>query len=202
MFLVALDAQDAERRAAELHIEHCARCRAVWQESRSLLAMLDDAAKQEPISVALLQRTQATLLGAQARPWYARASLWGWLLGGFCSLALFWAQLGAPVQPALHAESPPGFGWRCTGLELALAGAAFVLGLVGTRAAARELGPAGASLLAMSGALVGQWLLESRCESEQTALHLLLFHAMGVGVAACLGAAAGQLQQSFGQSRS
>jgi hypothetical protein len=184
MFLVALDPQDAERRAAEQHVSQCARCQDVWQESLSLLALLDEAAKPEPVSEALLQRTQKAL---PERP----AGLWGWMLGGLCSLGLLWARLGAPVDAAAHADP----AWRCTGFELALATAAFVLGAVGARALARELGPTRASLAAMSGALVGQWLLASRCESEQTALHLLGFHVAGVAVSACLGAVAGQLQQ-------
>lgn len=186
MFLVALDPQDAERRAAEQHVSQCAQCQTVWQESLSLLALLDQAAKPEPVSEALLQRTQQAL---PERP----TGLWGWVLGGLCSLGLLWAQLGAPVHAAGHAEA----SWRCTGFELALATAAFVLGAVGARALARELGPARASLAAMSGALLGQWLLASRCESEQTALHLLVFHVAGVAVSACLGAVAGQLQQRF-----
>ena len=59
---------------------------------------------------------------------------------------------------------------------------------------ARELGVAGSALAAMSGALVGQWLLGSLCEAEQTALHLLLFHVAGVAAAALLGGLAGELR--------
>jgi hypothetical protein len=47
------------------------------------------------------------------------------------------------------------------------------------RAAVQAFGPGPASLAAMSGALVGQWLLATRCPVEHTALHLLLFHVTG-----------------------
>jgi predicted anti-sigma-YlaC factor YlaD len=201
LFLVALEAQDAERRAAEAHIATCTRCRAVWNESVQLIAMLDGAARPEPISAALMQRVHAAVANAQPEPrrWYAHASLWGLLAGALCSLGLFWARIGAPLPPGV--ELRPGLSWGCARYELALGAAAFAVGLLWSRAVARELGPARASLVAMSGALVGQWLLASRCEAEQTALHLLLFHVAGVGLSALLGAAAGGLQHSLGKAR-
>lgn len=202
MFLVALSGDDAERRAAEAHVATCGQCRAVWQESQQLLVMLDSAAQPDPVSPALLQRVHAAVSNAQVeqRPWYARRGAWGFLAGAVASLLLFWSQLGAAVPAELQAQGQPGVGWDCTGFELGLAASAFALGVLWARRAAREFGPMQASLIAMSGALVGQWLLESRCEAEQTALHLLVFHVAGVALAALLGAAAGGLHERLGKA--
>jgi hypothetical protein len=49
------------------------------------------------------------------------------------------------------------------------------------------------SVLAMSGALLGQVLLRTRCEAADAALHLLVFHGLGVVLASALGALAGRL---------
>jgi hypothetical protein len=160
--------------------------------------MLDSAAQPEPVSAALLQRVQAAVSSTQV--WYKQRAAWGLVAGAVATLLLFWQQLGAAV-PAELQTAQPGVGWGCAGFELGLAGSAFAIGVLWARRAARELGPLQASLVAMSGALVGQWLLESRCEAEQTALHLLVFHVAGVAVAALLGAAAGELQERFGKAR-
>jgi hypothetical protein len=199
LFLAALSAQDPERAAAEAHAAQCDRCRVVWQESLQLLVLLDREATTEPVSPALLQRVQSAIESAAPRPWYRRWTPWGWLSGAIASLALFAAQHGAPVPRGMHAEHAAG--WACARFELGFGAAAFVLGLVAARYTARQLGPARASLAAMSGALVGQWLLRSHCEFEQTALHLLLFHVAGVAVSALLGAGAGALQHSSSAAR-
>jgi hypothetical protein len=203
MYLVALRADDPERRAAVVHTEHCAACGALWQESLQLLTLLDregedtHALHTHALSDELVQRVQTAVSRAQAssKPLFMRVSTWLFAAFALCSLGLFWSRLGeAPrpeVVPALHDD-----GWGCLRFELGFGVAAFVLGLFGARIVARELGVAGSALAAMSGALVGQWLLGSRCESEQTALHLLLFHVSGVALAAVLGALAGELKTS------
>ena len=202
MFLVALSGEDAERRAAEAHIATCDACRALWRESLELLEMLDGASQPEPISDALFQRVHAAVASAQPepQPWYERFAAWGFVLGALASLVLFWLQLGAAIPTELQGKDH-GVGWGCLRFELSLAAVAFGFGVVWAHRLARALGPLQASLAAMSGALVGQWLLESRCEAEQTALHLLLFHVAGVALAAVLGAAAGGLQERLGKAR-
>jgi predicted anti-sigma-YlaC factor YlaD len=202
MSLAALSGEDAERRAAEAHIATCDACRALWRESAELLVMLDSAARPEPISDALLQRVQAAVSSAQPepQPWYERLLPWGFVIGALASLGLFWVQLGASVPAELQGKVH-GVGWGCLRFELGLAAVAFGFGVVWAHRLARELGPLHASLAAMSGALVGQWLLESRCEADQTALHLLLFHVAGVALAAALGAAAGGVSARLGKAR-
>lgn len=191
MYLAALRADDPERRAALAHSEQCAACHALWQESLQLLALLDrEADALPPASDELLSRVQAAVSHApELKPWFMRLSTWLIPAFALCSLALFWAHLGVTPEP--EAVPRPHHGWGCLRVELGLGVAAFALGVFGARAMARQLGTAGSALAAMSGALVGQWLLGSVCRAEQTAVHLLLFHVAGVALAALLGGAAG-----------
>jgi hypothetical protein len=150
----------------------------------------------QAVSDALVQRVQTAVTRAQAssQPWFMRVSTWLLAAVTLCSVGLFLSRLGQAPHPEV--VPVPHHGWGCLRLELALGVGAFVMGAFGARVMARELGVAGSALAAMSGALVGQWLLGSLCEAEQTALHLLLFHVAGVAAAALLGGLAGELRVS------
>ena len=197
MFLVSLAADDPERVAALGHIERCARCRDAWRQSQELLTWLDCAAPLASLDPSLCSRTQAAI--AEARPdrlWRA-PRFWGWLVAASLSLGMVWAQMSS----GLHALSAR-IGMHCLGFELGFGAVAFLLGLGWARAAALELGPSRAALCALSGALLGQWLLNWRCPAEHSALHLLAFHVSGVALAALLAAAGGELKQRlFSTSR-
>lgn len=187
--LAALPADDAQRRAALAHCARCERCAALWQQQLSLLALLDTQAEPPAVSEMLLRRTQAAVAHAQEHRLQQRRRAWGWLAGAILSLLMLWEEL----EPG-HALSPR-IGLHCVGFELAFAAAAFAAGWLWSRAAARALGPATASLVAMTGALIGQALLSLRCPAEHTALHLLAFHVAGVAVATLAGGLAGSLAQ-------
>jgi hypothetical protein len=150
-----------------------------------------NALHTEAVSSAFIQRVHTAVYRAPAasQPWFKRISIWLIPAFALCSLALFWAHLGA--TPAPESVPRPHHGWGCLQVELGMGVAAFLLGVFGARAAARDLGVPGSALAAMSGALVGQWLLGSYCRADQTALHLLLFHVAGVAMAALFGGVAG-----------
>lgn len=187
LYLVALDPEDPERQAALAHIEGCPRCQALWQQSLSMLELLDAEAELPPVSDAWLQRVQLAVAESEAPALRRGTALWGWSIGGLVSALLVWLQ----VEPGDQLSA--GYGLHCMSYELGFGLLAFALGLFASRRAARVLGPVPASLAAMSGALVGQWMLGARCAAEHTALHLLLFHVAGVVLATLLGAGAGAL---------
>ena len=112
-----------------------------------------------------------------------------WLAGAVCSAWLVWLQADAVAEAGLYAD----IGMRCLRMELGFALIAFGAGVLWTRGALRRFGPLQASVVAMSGALVGQLVLRVRCEAPDAALHLLVFHLLGVVIATVLGGAAGRL---------
>src|SRR5262249_38326861 len=109
----------------------------------------------------------------------------GLLLCGLLSVLMFWieADSGRPLQSLL--------GVRCLLYEQMFGLAALSLGIGVGRRYLALFGPWQAALAAMGGALVGQAVLQVRCEAQGAAVHLLLFHVGGVLLASLFGAGAG-----------
>jgi hypothetical protein len=201
LFLVALAEDDPEKRAALSHAAECEACARLLRESTSMLCMLDEQAAPalEPIDARLEARVRAAVLAQPAAAGWAAQLLavvqahwehFAWLVMGLLSGWLIWHD-GKPNRP-LEAL----VGLHCLRYELICASAAFGVGVAATRlTGARALGPLRSSVLAMAGALVGQVLLRTRCEAADAALHLLVFHGLGVVLATALGGLAGRLLQ-------
>jgi hypothetical protein len=188
LFLIALEDDDPEKVAALSHAAQCADCSRLLRESRAMFELLDAEAALPPISAQLEARMQAAVFAPQPAAGLARLEHIAWLILGLISGVLIWHD----GKPGLALE--PLVGLHCLRYELGFAAAAFGTGLLATRlSGARALGPLRSSVLAMSGALLGQVLLRTRCEAPDAALHLLVFHGLGVVLASALGALAGQL---------
>jgi hypothetical protein len=186
MFLLALDDADAEKRAALLHAQTCSACTQLLQESRLLLERLD-AEYSLPSIDAQLQRSIEAAIANAPKPLAQRLLPWGLLIGALSSLALAFidGKPGRALEPML--------GLRCLRFEQAFALGAFALGFAWTRMRGREFAAGPAALAAMGGALLGQSLLRVRCEAHDAALHLLVFHVLGVVLASLLGALGARL---------
>jgi hypothetical protein len=191
LFLVALDDDDEDKRAAFAHAESCLACATLLRESTAMLRMIDEEFSQPMAAVdpALAARVRAAVFApAPARFHFERLA---WLLGAIASglLILLDGRTGEPLAPLL--------GLHCLRFELLFGAGAFAAGIAVTRLrAARGFGPLQGSVLAMTGALVGQILLRTRCEAHDAALHLLVFHGLGIVLASVLGGLAGRLVQS------
>ena len=187
LFLVSLDEDDPEKRAALSHAAECEACAKLLRESEAMLRMLDAEASIEPISMQLEARVHAAVF-APARPtWIARVEVFAWWALATLSGVLIWHD-GQPDRPL-----EPMVGMHCMRFELLFAAAAFTTGVVIARLrGTRSLGALRGSVLAMSGALLGQVLLRTRCEAPDAALHLLVFNGLGVLLASALGSVAGR----------
>jgi hypothetical protein len=190
LFLVALDDDDAEKRAAFEHAATCAACTTLLRESTAMMRMIDEELPRLSTAVdpALASRVRAAVL-APAAPRFHFERL-AWVLGAIVS--------GLLILLDGHADEPlaPLLGLHCLRFELLFGAGAFAAGVAVTRLrAARGFGPLEGSVLAMTGALVGQILLRTRCEAHDAALHLLVFHGLGVVLATALGGVAGRLIQ-------
>jgi hypothetical protein len=111
----------------------------------------------------------------------------GLLIGALVSLAMlfFEADLSRPLRA--------GVGLRCFFYEQQFAFLAFAGGVAVGRRYLAQFGAWQSAFAAMGGALLGQVLLQTRCEADGAALHLLFFHVGGVLAASLLGALAGRL---------
>lgn len=191
LFLVALDDTDPDKLSALAHAANCKACQRLIRESQAMLQLLDrepakveiDAALEARIHTAVLGSAPQTQSAQTKRPWEYLA----WLAGVLASGLLVW--LDAQPNSAYYAD----VGMRCMRFELGLAMVALGAGVIWTRRAGTEFSPLRASVVAMSGALIGQLLLRVRCEAHDAALHLLLFHLLGVVMAMVLGGVAGKV---------
>ena len=188
LFLIALEDDDPEKVAALSHAAGCADCSRLLRESRAMFQLLDAETGLEPISVQLAARVHAAVFAPQPAVGFARLERIVWVILGAISGLLIWhdGKAGLPLEPMV--------GLHCLRYELGFAAGAFAAGVIATRVSgARALGPLRSSVLAMSGALVGQVLLRTRCEAADAAVHLLVFHGLGVVLASALGAIGGRL---------
>jgi hypothetical protein len=189
LFVVALDDRDPEKLAALAHAAECALCQRVLREGTAMLQLIDQSDQLAPpaaIDAALEARVRAAVFAAQPeRLWIGLEHL-AWLLGAVASGLLIWLD-GRPDRP-LYAS----LGVRCALMEHGFALVSFAVAMLWTRRAASEYGPLRASVAAMTGALVGQAFLRIDCAAADAALHLLLFHGLGVVVATVLGGLAGR----------
>jgi hypothetical protein len=188
LFLIALEDDDPEKVAALSHAAQCEDCSRLLRESQAMFQLLDAEAALPPISAQLEARVHAAVFAPQPAVGVARLEQIVWLILGLISGLLIWhdGKPGLPLEPLV--------GLHCLRYELAFAAAAFASGVIVTRlSGARAFGPLRSSVLALSGALVGQVLLRTRCEAADAALHLLVFHGLGVVLASALGALGGRL---------
>ena len=184
LFLVALAEDDPEKRAALAHAEGCAACNALLHEGRAMLVLLDRADEQVAVEPALEARILESVRSMPAVRRFGWEYL-AWVFGGLFSALLILID-GRPDRPLA-----PEIGLRCARFELVLAGLALCGTLAFMRFSSARLGPLRGSVVAMTGALVGQVLLRTRCEAPDAALHLLVFHGLGVVLATALGGAVG-----------
>lgn len=184
LFVLSLEVHDPERRAAIAHAEGCERCRQLLQQSRGLLSMLDSglaAGIDAEISASLEARVRAGVYKRPAPAWASIALIAGMLLSGLMAVI----QSGSTAELALH------IGGHCFFYEQAFAAGAFVFGAVFAKDYVSLARPWQAALVTTGGALLGQAILIARCPADGAALHLALFHVLGVAFAMGLGAVVG-----------
>jgi hypothetical protein len=188
LFVMALDDRDPEKLDALAHAAECAACQRVLRESTAMLQLIDQSDRAAPavIDAALEARVRAAVFTSQPDRLWLRLQHLAWLLGALASGLLIWHD-GKPDRP-LYAS----LGVRCALMEQGFALVSFGVAMLWTRRAASEHGPLRASVAAMTGALVGQAFLRIDCAAADAALHLLLFHGLGVVVATVLGGLAGR----------
>jgi hypothetical protein len=190
LFLIALEEDDPEKRAALAHAAECEACGRLMRDSTALLRLFDEEAApaHEPIDPQLEARVHAAVFAQEPAAGSGHWESLAWVVMGLLSGWLIWHD-GKPNRP-LEAT----VGLHCLRYELLCAFAALSVGVVATRlSGARALGPLRSSVFAMAGAVVGQILLRTRCEAPDAALHLLAFHGLGVVLATALGSLAGRL---------
>ena len=182
--LVTLPADDAERKAAELHASGCTVCAALLAESEAMLRMLDADVALPAIDPAFKARVERAVL-ADSKAKVSRWQSWALLVGALLSLVMVWADARA-------GEISAGLGVHCLLYELGCAVVPF--GLVGGAMLRGVLPPEprGLALGAMAGALVGQALLLAECPAQGALTHTLAFHFAGVLLAAVLGFVSGR----------
>jgi hypothetical protein len=181
MAVMALAADDPERRDAQQHAAHCPQCRALLDEAQTLLDWVDAYAPLPAVDPALKARVRNVVLGGQV-PLQRVVPKWVLALGMLLSLALAWFE-GEP------GGFSPLLGLKCLLFENAIAVAPSALtAYLGVRGRI-ALQPLNLAAVSMAAALVGQLTLLVHCEAKATP-HLLAFHALGVALAAALGYAA------------
>jgi hypothetical protein len=190
LFIAALAPRDPERLAAERHAQVCEACDALLREGTGMLQLLDRANEAAAVESALEARiTAAVFAGESSRRARLRWEQAAWVLGALLSALMIAldGRAGRPLEPAL--------GLHCLRFEQAFALLSFGGTVVWMRVRGRRarLGALRGSVVAMTGALVGQVLLRTRCEAADAALHLLLFHGLGVLVAGLLGGLLGRV---------
>jgi hypothetical protein len=193
LFVIALADDEPEKRAALDHARECPDCEALLEEARALLQMFEQECAQEDhaLQSAALDpgfeaRVHATVYAPARAAQRSRFSQWCLLLGALLSglMVAFQARAGAMQV---------GLGTRCFFYEQAFALGSLALGMLSARKYLSTISPYQSALMAMTGALVGQAILQVRCEADGAVLHLLLFHALGVAVATALGGFAGRV---------
>ena len=88
--LVTLPADDAERKAAELHASGCTACAALLAESEAMLRMLDADVALPAIDPAFKARVERAVL-ADSKAKVSRWQSWALLVGALLSLLMVWA---------------------------------------------------------------------------------------------------------------
>jgi hypothetical protein len=183
LFVVSLPESDPHRRKAYAHAQTCQACARVLQESAQLLELIDRSNTPVTVDEQLAARVKHAVLGvapAAQRRW-PRAF---WVLGAALSGLIAW--LDARPGPSFGSEG----GLDCMLFENAYALAACGVCAVWAHTRKRAIDPWTGALVGMSGALLGQLLLRTHCDSAHAALHLFAFHVLGVLVGSGLGALA------------
>jgi len=197
MFVLALDVDDPERRAALSHAERCTQCRDLLSESGLLLGLVDDARAdfEETLDPSFEERVRSAVFPNQKPRYWAYLCL---TTGALLCAVLAWFAWRSPVAGPSVARH---LGVSCFFYEQAFAGSAFVLGALYARWYMEEKPtwrPLQSAAITMGGALVGQAILMVRCDAQGAALHLLASHVFGVASATLLGALVGP---RIGQAR-
>lgn len=175
--LAALAPDDPEQLAARTHAATCPRCATLLQQADAMLRLLDQADVPEPIAPELALRIKHKVLAPRSSPW---ARVWIAL----CALAsLTLALVDGHGAGALELA----VGVRCTFYELAFATPPLLMAVASARGMLSGFGTGQLAALTMTGGLLGQVLLRTRCEAAHATVHLMLFHVavvLGVGVLA------------------
>jgi len=190
LFVVALAESDPVRRRAHAHAQTCGPCADVLRESAELLELIDRSALPMTVDAQLTARVKQAVFGEAQRTQPASLAALRFprplllCLGGALSALMAW--LDARPGPWFGAQT----GLHCVLLENAYALAACVACAVWARTRERAIDPWTGSIVGMAGALLGQLILRTRCDSAHAALHLLAFHVLGVLIGTALGALA------------
>ncbi|MFO0748524.1 MAG: hypothetical protein U1F43_23090 [Myxococcota bacterium] len=197
VYLAALDDAEPERAAALAHTAACPECAARWREAGSLLSLLAEDARLEPVSPALERRVLGRVLGPPRR-----LALVLKLAALLLSLALVALDLDL-AQSSLDAA----VGVQCLFIEQGLALATFagaqalVWLLQRSLPRLRSERPLLLTVAATTGALAGQLLLRVRCEVPHAGLHLLVVHFAGVAATVLWSSFAARLLVALGNRR-
>ncbi|MET0387827.1 MAG: hypothetical protein ABW321_17780 [Polyangiales bacterium] len=180
LFVATLAPHHPERRAAELHAQHCPRCNALLQQSRVLLASLPLDGPRPPPDPRLKQRILRAVTHLPQRDRHTALQL-QLTLGLLVSVAL--ALADARARHGVFAAH----GHLCLLWELGGALGALLLMHGWTTHTRRRPDARRAVRSALLGGLAGQLWLRACCPTYDVGLHSLLFHVLGVALAALVG---------------
>jgi hypothetical protein len=190
LFVLTLADDDPEKRATLAHARECASCQVLLREAEAMLSSIDATGAEDlrqaelQITPAFEARVQRALHGSPRARRLAQLTL---AIGALLSLLMVWMR----AEPARPMRALVGV--NCLLYEQMFAAGALGLGLLMGRRYLSTIGPWQAASMAMVGALVGQAILQVRCEAEGALVHLLVFHALGVVLATLLGGVAGRV---------
>ncbi|HTU57639.1 MAG TPA: NrsF family protein, partial [Polyangiales bacterium] len=174
------------RRDAYAHATTCASCARTLRESSELLDLIDRSASPMVVNQQLTARVKQAVFGEVLHtqptvPWLRALLL---LLGAALSAVMAW--LDTKPGPWFGSEQ----GLHCVLFENGYALSACAATAVWARSQKRAVDPWTGSLVGMAGALLGQVLLRTHCDSAHAALHLFAAHVLGVLIGTALGALA------------
>jgi|GEM_PF-5188687 len=186
LYVVALAESDPVRRTAYAHAETCVHCARTLRESSELLELIDYSAQPVAVNEQLTARVKLAVFGEvlHAEPSLRWPRVMFLLLGAALSAVMAWVD----AQPGPWFGSD--LGVHCVLFENAYALGACVATAVWARTRKRAVDPWTGSLVGMSGAVLGQILLRTHCDSAHATLHLFAFHVLGVLIGTALGALA------------
>lgn len=190
LILVALDAEEPERMAAEAHAEGCPDCARLLNECAAMLQLIDAQSADLEIGPQLKNRILSAVAELPQSHRGVRLEHVGLMLGATLSVLFAWLDGHARVG-LFPARGHLCIMWEVLGASLAMLGAR-----VWMRGRAEfAIRPLRVALIAMAGGLGAQVFLHWRCPTSDAGVHLIVFHSTGVMLAALLGLLTGRISR-------
>jgi hypothetical protein len=184
LLIAALAETDPEKLQARSHATACTDCERLIRDGERMVALLDRSQPPVLVSTELADRVRRAVF-ASAPATEGAHKRWQpltWLAGAALSALLIWLD-GRPGGSLAGSG-----GVHCVLLENGYALASCAGAAIWARTRRQQIDPWTGSVVGMAGALLGQFLLRTQCEAAHVALHVLVFHLLGVALGTALGA--------------